>query len=752
MYLIDWVIVGVMLAIVAGISLYTQRYVRGVSDFLSAGRVAGRYVVAVSNGEAAMGLISMVAFWELYYNSGFALAWWQAISAPILLVVTLTGYCFYRFRETRAMTMGQLLEIRYSRRFRIFAGSLSALSGIVNYGLFPAVGARFIVYFCGMPQRLEFFGTTWPTFGVVMALFLALAATMAMLGGQLTIMTSDCVMGILSYPIYLVVVFCLLSQFSWWREIAPALSARPAGESMLNPFDTENLRDFNIFYVFVGILALVYGGAGISWLGTQGYNSAARNAHEQKMGRILSTWRTGFSTLMIILTAAVAYTYIHDVGYADRAKTTQANLTQSALEDVAPEFLAARSELDPALPTDARTLAAALESEEPATFQTYSTIREQMLVPAALRDILPAGVLGGFCALMIFLMVSTDTTYMHSWGSILVQDIYLPCRKKPLKPEQQLTLLRVAIFLVAVYAFLFSLFFGQVTYILMFFALTGSIWAGAGAVIVLGLYWSRGTTAGAWASLITGAVIALGGLVLTNFWVSSIYPILAHFPSVLSGLSTTVETISRPMEPIILWRVTPDQFFINGQEVSFITMVGAIAVYVGVSLLTFREKFNMDKMLHRGDYERPEDAVPEPAIALARTKGWRSVLRALSGIDQQFTRGDKILSYSVLIYSLGWGFIVSFLAILAWNLVSPWSHEYWVNWFFVSQIVVPCVIGVVSSVWFFVGGSLDLSRMFKLLKAHRANEFDDGRIVDHMNADDFAIKLAENAPAEDSDR
>lgn len=751
MQLIDWAIVAFMLLIVGGIALYTQSYVKGVSDFLSAGRVAGRYVVAVSGGEAAMGLISVVAIWELYYNSGFALGWWQAIATPIGLVITLTGYCFYRYRETRAMTMGQLLEIRYSRKFRIFAGVLSSLSGIVNYGLFPAVGARFIVYFCDLPQRLEFLGTSWPTFGVVMAIFLGLAATMALLGGQLTIMTSDCVMGILSYPIYLIVVFSLLSQFSWWQEIAPALSARPAGESMLNPFDTENLRDFNLFYVFVGIIGMIYGGAGITWLGTQGYNSAARNAHEQKMGRILSMWRTGFSNLMIVLTAAVAFTYIHHANFAEPAQATETKLTQAALEDVAPEFLAARSgTLDVTVPGDAETLAAQLAEDEPARYQSYSTIREQMLVPATLRDILPAGVLGGFCALMIFLMISTDTTYMHSWGSILVQDIYMPFRKHPLTPERQLLLLRIAIFLVAVYAFLFSLFFGQVTYILMFFALTGSIWAGAGAVIVLGLYWSRGTTAGAWCSLIVGAAIALGGLFLTNFWVSTIYPLMARFPDLLAGFSGAVETISRPLEPIILWRVTPDQFFINGQEVNFLTMIVSIVVYVGVSLLTSREKFNMDRMLHRGEYERPEDHVPEPAIALARKQGWIAIWNKLTGIDKQFTRGDKILSYSVLIFSLGWGFVVSFLLILVWNLVSPWPNEYWVNWFFIAQIVVPCLIGVITTVWFFLGGTLDLYRMFQLLKTHESNDLDDGRVIGHMNADDFVREVAEkrNSPPE----
>src|SRR5690606_18747732 len=139
--------------------------------------------------------------------------------------------------------------------------------------------------------------------------------------------------------------------------------------------------DFNLFYIFVGIVASVYGGAGISWLGTQGYNSAARNAHEQKMGRILGTWRTGFSSVMIVLTAAVAYTYVHHANFADRAEVTQATLTEAALQDTAADFLASHGDLNVGLPAEATTLAAELEKNEPAKFQSYSTIRGQMLVP-----------------------------------------------------------------------------------------------------------------------------------------------------------------------------------------------------------------------------------------------------------------------------------------------------------------------------------------------------------------------------------
>lgn len=154
MHPVDWLIVAVPLLVIACTGFKAKRYVKGVSDFLTGGRVAGRYVVAVSNGEAAMGLISIVGLFEIYYSSGFGYGFWNSISIPIGIVVTLTGYCIFRFRESRAMTMGQFFEIRYSKSFRIFAATLQSISGVLNYAIFPAVGARFLVYFCDLPLAI----------------------------------------------------------------------------------------------------------------------------------------------------------------------------------------------------------------------------------------------------------------------------------------------------------------------------------------------------------------------------------------------------------------------------------------------------------------------------------------------------------------------------------------------------------------------------------------------------------------------
>ena len=768
MHWIDWLIVAVPLLVVIIIGYRTQKYVHGVSDFLAAGRVAGRYVVAVSNGEAAMGLISLVALFEMYYKCGFAISFWSQISIPISIFLALSGYCIYRFRETRSMTIGQFFEIRYSKSFRIFAAILQAISGIVNYAIFPAVGARFLIYFCDLPLSVNIGGWIFPMFALVMLCFLSLAVLIVWFGGQITIMVTDCVQGILSYPMYVIVVICILITFSWSSEMAPTLLDRSAGTSMLNPYDIAKLRDFNLFYVFVGIFSSIINR--MSWSGTQGYNAAAATPHEQKMGGVLGTWRSGFSIMMYIMLAIAAYTYLNNAHFAKGAQRVRSDLAIKAMADVAGEkkHSAVRSEIKEYISTEKvssalksrlkkenfklltpaqeaspdyakekrtqlrRMTQAALRSEDKSKAQIYGTIFGQMLVPLSIKEMLPIGVTGVFCAIMIFLLVSTDTTYMHSWGSIIVQDIILPFRTKPFTPRQQLTLLRIIIACVAAFAFCFSYFFGQVDYILMFFVITGAIWlGGAGPCIVGGLYWKRGTTLGAFAALLSGSILAVGGFIAQKNWVNYIYPKLVEI-NMLDSVRKIIEGISAPFNPYIIWTVTPDKFPINSQEIYFIALITAIFLYVTLSLLTSKKQFNMDRMLHRGEYHR------EGKKSKQVPWSFKSFLPRLMGIDSQYTKWDKALAWSVFIYSIVYVF-GAFVIIVIWNLIDPWPNHWWANWFLFNNLIVVGVIGIISTIWFAIGGTWDLMRLFKRLEAKETNPHDDGRVIGHVSAEDIEM-------------
>ena len=62
---IDWVIVLIVLGgMIYSVSM-TKGLMKSVSDFLSAGRTAGRYVISISSGVAGLGAISIVMFLEM---------------------------------------------------------------------------------------------------------------------------------------------------------------------------------------------------------------------------------------------------------------------------------------------------------------------------------------------------------------------------------------------------------------------------------------------------------------------------------------------------------------------------------------------------------------------------------------------------------------------------------------------------------------------------------------------------------------
>ena len=120
----DWLILILPVCFVMYMGFHTRRYVRGVPDFLSAGRLCGRYVISMGDVANSLSIIGLVAYIEVHYKTGFSVGFWSSILAPLGIVMGLTGFVTYRFRETNAMSFGQFLEMRYSRRFRITAAAL----------------------------------------------------------------------------------------------------------------------------------------------------------------------------------------------------------------------------------------------------------------------------------------------------------------------------------------------------------------------------------------------------------------------------------------------------------------------------------------------------------------------------------------------------------------------------------------------------------------------------------------------------
>ncbi|MDP0495901.1 MAG: sodium:proline symporter [Verrucomicrobiota bacterium JB024] len=656
MHLLDWGLVAFALIIVFGVGALTQRYMRSVADFMAGGRVAGRYLLAVASGEMSAGAVVFAATFEVIAKAGFTWTWWQWINVPVGLMIAITGFVIYRYRETRSMTLAQFFEIRYSKRFRVFTGCLGFFAGIVNFGIIPAVGAQFITAFVGLPPMVTILGSNIPTYMLVMSVLLSITLMLTLAGGQITVMVTDCLEGIVSQILYLVIIVALLFMFDW-SEISTVLADRPAGQSWLNPFDSLAVEDFNLWYVLMAACLNIYGT--MAWQNQNAYNSAGLTPHENRMGNILGRWRAYGKSALTFLLATCALTYLLHPDFAQQAAQVMHDLS---------------------LIPDEHT-------------------REQMRIPMAVSHMLPVGVKGAFCAVLIMGIFGGDSTHLHSWGSLFIQDVLVPLRKRPFGAKQHIRALRLSITGVAVFAFLFGAFFPQTEYIIMWWVVTQGIYiGGAGAVIIGGLYWKKGTTQAAWAALLTGSVLSVGGITARIVW--------------------------------------QDVFPLNGMQVSFSASLTAIIVYVVVSLLTCKEDFNLERMLHRGKYARITDEVGEkrdPQIPFVK----RGIFARIMNFNSNFTKSDKLITIGLFVWSMLWFGIFCIGGL--WNFIAPWPIEVWKTFWHVAAIGVPVFMALVTAVWFTWGGTRDILALFRRLKLEVVNELDDGTVVGHQNLDEVAL-------------
>jgi len=263
----------------------------------------------------------------------------------------------------------------------------------------------------------------------------------------------------------------------------------------------------------------------------------------------------------------------------------------------------------------------------------------------------------------------------------------MPIRKRPINPDEHIKILRWSITFVAFFAYFFSLYYPPNMPIFLFCAATGTIWlGGSGAVIIGGLYWKRGTTAGAYCALYSGAVLGFLSVVSNNIW--------QHFYH--------------------------KDFFMNPQWVWFIAMMVAITAYYAVSVVSGKgkEPANLNKLLHRGQYSR------EVAPIMDEYRG--SILLKIAGITKEFSKGDRFLTVFLVTWNL-----LNFLWFIAFsivNLLRPVSDQAWTTYWH-ANLLICAVLAFPSTVWFTIGGVIDIKALLKHLDTAVRDHTDDGRVI-----------------------
>lgn len=768
---LEWAIVIIPFAMIMGMAIYSRKFIRGVSDFLVAGRVAGRYVISVAGVESALGVISLVSMVEQKYATGFAMEFWWSLMLPTSMFLSLTGFCAYRFRETKALSIGQFLEIRYSRALRIFATSLRTFAEMLCNTIGPAVAARFFIYLLGIPHTVNIFGFQAPTFMLLLAVVLVLALILILTGGQISLIVTDCVQGLMSYPIFVIFTVYILTNFSWFGEITPVMLDRADGESFINPYDVENLRDFNLFALFCSLIFRPLNQA--VWYGN-GTSGAGRTPHEQKMAGMLGTWRGGFSALMTLMIAICIITTMNHAHFIPQAHTIRKELAVRVADEIvlnnkakdavtvsvsqinAPQakegaLLQRENNYEtPFMDATRQSLLKTMPSEGEANqlFQQFRSLYNQNMLPVALKNLMPPTLLALFVLLMIMLMVSTDDSRIFASAATIVQDVIVPLRKTPLTPEQHIKLLKWMTVVVAIIFFFGSVYLSQMDYISLFTSISTSIWiTGAGSVMTFGLYSRFGTTAGAFASLFSGMILAGGGFTLQRTWAKFVYPFLERH-SWVDEVGAFLTAVSGPFTPYVAWVMNPVKFPINSTEIAFIATITSVSVYIIVSLITFKKPFNLDRMLHRGKYNFDGD---DKKIHVKWS--WKTVFSKIIGITPDYTKGDRAIAWSLFIYTFCYRFGIAFVLVAVSNIFFEWTPKMWGQYFYITHLIIPLPIAIITTVWFFIGGVIDLRRLFIDLAKRKEDYLDNGMVEGNVSlADKAAVKRVEEEASKEQNQ
>jgi SSS family solute:Na+ symporter len=167
---------------------------------------------------------------------------------------------------------------------------------------------------------------------------------------------------------------------------------------------------------------------------------------------------------------------------------------------------------------------------------------------------------------------------------------------------------------------------------------------------------------------------------------------------------------------IIIQQLIPN-FPVNGQMFWGLAMLGSTIVYLLVSLFGGRLEFDMDRMLHRGQYAVEKDSSSSGQQPL---KGWKVL-----GMTKEFTKGDKFIYIATYVWTFLW--VVVFIIGTILNLTHEVSNDSWMQ-FWEVYIWIYLAVSILVIIWFTIGGIANIREMISALKTMKRDHADSGYV------------------------
>jgi SSS family solute:Na+ symporter len=133
-----------------------------------------------------------------------------------------------------------------------------------------------------------------------------------------------------------------------------------------------------------------------------------------------------------------------------------------------------------------------------------------------LATLVPIGLMGILVAAMLAADMSTNSSYMLTWGSVIYNDILAPFRRGRNWDERKgLFVNRTIVAIIGVFLLFYGLWYPLKGDLWTYLGLTGTIYlASMSVVLISACYWKRANSWGAIASIVVSAVIPVSYLVM----------------------------------------------------------------------------------------------------------------------------------------------------------------------------------------------------------------------------------------------
>jgi SSS family solute:Na+ symporter len=141
--------------------------------------------------------------------------------------------------------------------------------------------------------------------------------------------------------------------------------------------------------------------------------------------------------------------------------------------------------------------------------------REILALPSFLAIVLPTGILGILIAGMLAADMSTNSSYMLAWSSVIYNDIMEPIHRGKWSEKLGVRTNRIIVALIGIFLLIYGLWYPLKGDLWVYLQVTGTIYLSSmSTILIAACYWEKANNWGAIGAIILGCVIPISFLIL----------------------------------------------------------------------------------------------------------------------------------------------------------------------------------------------------------------------------------------------